>query len=95
MPGRAPDWALLAVGFGFIGFALAGISGIALSYLMDCYRDIIGDALVGVIFMRNIFVIVLFALTPWVEVQFLVLQYQESQYTQLKRGEPRMEQTAA
>ncbi|KAJ6080299.1 hypothetical protein N7467_010052 [Penicillium canescens] len=61
-------WALLAVGFGFFGFALAAISGIALSYLMDCYQDIIGDALVGVIFMRNIFsVVVLFVLTPWVE----------------------------
>ncbi|KAJ5758095.1 uncharacterized protein N7511_006789 [Penicillium nucicola] len=61
-------WALLAVGFGFFGFSLASVSGIALSYLMDCYQDIIGDALVGVIFMRNIFsVVVLFALTPWVE----------------------------
>ncbi|CAI7621284.1 unnamed protein product [Penicillium glandicola] len=61
-------WALLAVGFGFFGFSLAAISGITLSYLMDCYQDIIGDALVGVIFMRNIFsVIVLFVLTPWVE----------------------------
>ncbi|OQE11548.1 hypothetical protein PENVUL_c002G00772 [Penicillium vulpinum] len=60
-------WALLAVGFGFYGFSLAAVSGIALSYLMDCYQDIIGDALVGVIFMRNIFsVIVLFVLTPWV-----------------------------
>ncbi|KAJ5791723.1 uncharacterized protein N7518_008734 [Penicillium psychrosexuale] len=61
-------WALLAVGFGFFGFTLASISGITLSYLMDCYQDIISDALVGVIFMRNIFsVVVLFALTPWVD----------------------------
>ncbi|KAK4862599.1 hypothetical protein LT330_002732 [Penicillium expansum] len=60
-------WALLAIGFGFFGFALAAVGGITLSYLMDCYQDIIGDALVGVIFMRNIFsVIVLFVLTPWV-----------------------------
>ncbi|CAI7603968.1 unnamed protein product [Penicillium pancosmium] len=61
-------WALLAVGFGVFGFTLAAISGISLSYLMDCYQDVIGDALVGVIFMRNIIsVIVLFVLTPWVE----------------------------
>ncbi|KAJ5085977.1 hypothetical protein N7532_010748 [Penicillium argentinense] len=60
-------WALLAVGFGVFGFTLAAISGISLSYLMDCYQDVIGDALVGVIFMRNIIsVIVLFVLTPWV-----------------------------
>ncbi|KAJ5806860.1 hypothetical protein N7474_010452 [Penicillium riverlandense] len=61
-------WALLAVGFGFFGFTLASIGSISLSYLMDCYQDIIGDALVGVIFMRNIIsVIVLFVLTPWVD----------------------------
>ncbi|KAJ5929038.1 Major facilitator superfamily domain general substrate transporter [Penicillium verhagenii] len=61
------QWSLLAVGFGLFGFAFSAISGIALSYLMDCYQDIIGNALVGVIFMRNIIsVIVLFVLTPWV-----------------------------
>lgn len=75
------------MGFGFFGFALAAVGGIALSYLMDCYQEvsshpvvylfchftnemnsqIIGDALIGVIFMRNILsVIVLFVLTPWV-----------------------------
>ncbi|KGO67162.1 Major facilitator superfamily domain, general substrate transporter [Penicillium italicum] len=60
-------WALLAVGFGFFGFSIAAVGGITLSYLMDCYQDIIGDALIGVIFMRNILsVIVLFVLTPWV-----------------------------
>ncbi|KAJ5712987.1 uncharacterized protein N7483_010168 [Penicillium malachiteum] len=60
-------WSLLAVGFGVYGFTLASISGISLSYLMDCYQDIIGNALVGVIFMRNIIsLIVLFVLTPWV-----------------------------
>ncbi|KAJ5678735.1 hypothetical protein N7462_006979 [Penicillium macrosclerotiorum] len=61
------NWSCLAVGFGVFGFVLSSISGISLSYLMDCYQDIIGDALVGVIFMRNIVsVIVLFVLTPWV-----------------------------
>ncbi|KAJ5400811.1 hypothetical protein N7465_011300 [Penicillium sp. CMV-2018d] len=60
-------WAVLTVGFAFFGFSIAAVSGIALSYVMDCYQEIIGDALVGVIFMRNIFsVIVLFVLTPWV-----------------------------
>lgn len=83
-------WSCLAVGFGIFGFTLSSISGISLSYLMDCYQDvsisvspfvvffilpyanhagnkIIGDALVGVIFMRNIIsVIILFVITPWV-----------------------------
>lgn len=33
-------WAVLAVAFGIFGFALAAISGIAISYLMDCYQDV-------------------------------------------------------
>jgi hypothetical protein len=37
---KGVHWALLAVGFGFFGFALAAISGIALSYLMDCYQEV-------------------------------------------------------
>lgn len=34
------QWSLLAVGFGVFGFAFSAISGIALSYLMDCYQDV-------------------------------------------------------
>jgi MFS family permease len=33
-------WSLLAVGFGVYGFTLASLSGISLSYLMDCYQDV-------------------------------------------------------
>lgn len=33
-------WSLIAVGFGVYGFVLASISGISLSYLMDCYQDV-------------------------------------------------------
>ncbi|PNY29218.1 MFS-type transporter [Tolypocladium capitatum] len=61
-------WPLLAVGFGFFGFGLIVAGDIALSYTMDCYHDIIGNALVGVVFMRNaLSVVVLFALTPWID----------------------------
>ena len=59
-------WILLAVGYGFFGFAFGVSSDIALSYCTDCYQDIIGDALVGVVFTRNAFsVVVLFTITPW------------------------------
>jgi hypothetical protein len=34
------QWSLLAVGYGLFGFAFSAISGIALSYLMDCYQDV-------------------------------------------------------
>ncbi|QLI64579.1 uncharacterized protein G6M90_00g027220 [Metarhizium brunneum] len=60
-------WPLVAVGYGIFGFGLVVAGDIALSYAMDCYHDIIGNALVGVIFTRNAFsVVVLFALTPWI-----------------------------
>jgi len=41
-------WIVLAVGYGIwgVGFILAGT--ISLAYVTDCYQDIIGDALVGV-----------------------------------------------
>lgn len=60
-------WPLLAVGFGLFGFALIVAGDIALSYTMDCYHDIVGNALVGVVFTRNaVSVVVLFALGPWI-----------------------------
>ncbi|UNI18473.1 hypothetical protein JDV02_004741 [Purpureocillium takamizusanense] len=61
-------WPLLAVGFGLFGFNLGATSSIALSYAMDCYHDVIGNALVGVVFTRNVLsVVVLFSLTPWID----------------------------
>ncbi|KAF2106385.1 major facilitator superfamily domain-containing protein [Lophiotrema nucula] len=64
---RGVHWAVLAVGFGLFGFAFVLTGDIALAYTTDCYSDIIGDALVGIVFTRNAFsVIVLFALTPWI-----------------------------
>ncbi|TQV98808.1 hypothetical protein V2A60_007494 [Cordyceps javanica] len=63
---QAP-WPLLAVGFGVFGFGLVVAGDIGLSYAMDCYHDVIGNALVGVVFTRNIMsVLVLFVLTPWI-----------------------------
>ncbi|KAI1622599.1 major facilitator superfamily transporter [Exophiala viscosa] len=60
-------WPVLAVGYGLFGFGFSMVGDIALSYAMDCYQNIIGNALVGVVFTRNIFsVIILFALTPWI-----------------------------
>ncbi|KAJ5619472.1 hypothetical protein N7510_003456 [Penicillium lagena] len=61
-------WILLAMGFSCFGFSFASVGAISLSYAMDCYQDIIGDALVGVVFTRNIFsLIILFVITPWVQ----------------------------
>ncbi|KAH6866160.1 major facilitator superfamily domain-containing protein [Thelonectria olida] len=65
-------WPLVAFGFGLLGFNLGATGSIALSYSMDCYHDIIGDAMVGVVFSRNLLsVVILFTITPWIEVMGL------------------------
>ncbi|KAK5044621.1 hypothetical protein LTR84_010635 [Exophiala bonariae] len=59
-------WPLLAVGFGIFGFSWTVIGECALAYVSDCYQDIIGDALVAVVFVRNALAIaVLFGLSHW------------------------------
>ncbi|EXJ86776.1 hypothetical protein A1O3_03730 [Capronia epimyces CBS 606.96] len=61
------SWPMLAVGYGVFGFGLVTAGDIALSYAMDCYQDVVGNSLVGVVFTRNAFsVVVLFTLTPWI-----------------------------
>ncbi|KAJ6780172.1 hypothetical protein PWT90_04400 [Aphanocladium album] len=61
-------WPLLAVGFGLYGFCLTAGGIVSLAYAMDCYHDIIGNALVGVTLIRNLLTVgVLFALTPWLD----------------------------
>ncbi|KAJ3497475.1 hypothetical protein NLG97_g1871 [Lecanicillium saksenae] len=60
-------WPLIAIGLGLFGFALNVINDAALSYAMDSYHEIIGSAMVGVVFVRNAASIgILFGLTPWI-----------------------------
>ncbi|KAL4965432.1 MFS general substrate transporter [Aspergillus stella-maris] len=61
-------WWSLALGSGIFGFAFSSVGAVALTYLADCYQDIVGDALVGVAFVRNgLSTIFVFAVTPWIE----------------------------
>ncbi|EGX97246.1 Major facilitator superfamily transporter [Cordyceps militaris CM01] len=61
-------WPLIAVGLGLFGFGMNVINDAALSYAMDSYHEIIGSAMVGVVFVRNAASIgILFGLTPWIE----------------------------
>ncbi|GES59591.1 hypothetical protein ATEIFO6365_0003087100 [Aspergillus terreus] len=65
--GRGMHWAMLAVGCGIFGFGFIMTADVALTYLTDCYPDILGDALIAVVFIRNGFAMVVrFAFTPWV-----------------------------
>ncbi|KAJ9497316.1 hypothetical protein H2202_007120 [Exophiala xenobiotica] len=77
-PETGMPWAINAVGAGFIGAAIGGCGDIALTYCQDCYQyvspeyrggfGILGDALTGVVFVRNIISTALvFAITPWIE----------------------------
>ena len=45
---RGVPWIILAVGYGLWGFGFVLSTDIALAYCTDCYQDIVGDALVGV-----------------------------------------------
>ncbi|KAE8315046.1 major facilitator superfamily domain-containing protein [Aspergillus transmontanensis] len=65
--GRGMHWAMLAVGQGIYGFGFITTADVALTYLTDCYPDILGDALIAIVFIRNGFAMVVrFAFTPWV-----------------------------
>ncbi|RSL74484.1 hypothetical protein CEP51_011556 [Fusarium floridanum] len=61
-------WILLAVGVAIYTLGFISCTDIALAYLADSYVNIIGDAMVGIGTVRNLFaVIVLFGLSPWIE----------------------------
>ncbi|KAM3548030.1 hypothetical protein ARSEF4850_009654 [Beauveria asiatica] len=66
-------WPLVAVGSGLFSFCLTISGSIALSYTMDCYHSIVGSSMIGIIFIRNVFaVVILFALTPWITAMRLI-----------------------
>ncbi|KAH7152662.1 major facilitator superfamily domain-containing protein [Dactylonectria macrodidyma] len=63
---KGMPWIINAVGAGFIGFAIGGTGDMALTYVQDSYQLILGNALTGVVFVRNIIATALvFAVTPW------------------------------
>ncbi|KAL6362259.1 hypothetical protein LRP88_04337 [Fusarium phalaenopsidis] len=60
-------WPVIAVGLAFYKLGIAPVNSITITYLTDSYKDIIGDALVGVTLVRNTFsTIFIFAVDPWV-----------------------------
>ncbi|KAF2489228.1 serine/threonine kinase 16 [Lophium mytilinum] len=59
-------WPVIAVGLALYNIGVTPINSVIITYLTDSYRDIIGDALVGVTVVRNSFsTAFIFALTPW------------------------------
>jgi len=60
-------WIVACIGSGLFGFAMIVLWDAALTYAMDCYVEIIGDAMVGVCFIRNLFAtIVAVTITYWI-----------------------------
>lgn len=45
---RGDHWIVLAIAYGIWGFGFVIATDISLAYCTDCYQDIVGDALVGV-----------------------------------------------
>ncbi|OJJ66499.1 hypothetical protein ASPBRDRAFT_69646 [Aspergillus brasiliensis CBS 101740] len=59
-------WPVIAVAMGICSFGIAPINIVLLTYISDAYNDIIGDAMVGVTFIRNgVSTAFIFALDPW------------------------------
>ncbi|CZR67587.1 related to HOL1, putative substrate-H+ antiporter [Phialocephala subalpina] len=60
-------WVVPMAGVALYGFSQASIQALSLTYLMDSYEEILGDALVGVCFVRNaIAAAIVFAVSPWI-----------------------------
>ncbi|THW13492.1 hypothetical protein D6C84_06595 [Aureobasidium pullulans] len=61
-------WIIPCIGIGIFGYGFVGLGHGVLTYLLDGYGNIAGDALVGVAFVRNICATaIVFAATPWME----------------------------
>ncbi|KAK4225955.1 putative transporter [Podospora fimiseda] len=59
-------WAVLAVGLGILTFGVVAGGSVALSYNIDCYKEISGDTTTSVIIIRNCLGFAIsYGITPW------------------------------
>ncbi|GMM27784.1 hypothetical protein DAMA08_005000 [Martiniozyma asiatica (nom. inval.)] len=65
---RNLDWRVFYIGLGFIAYMFSSSMNLAMLYVMDTYRDLVLETLVGVAFINNMFgCIFTFACSPWLE----------------------------
>jgi MFS family permease len=65
-------WAVPMVGLGVFAAGFGANGSITLTYLIDCYRDMISDAFIGIVVVRNIMsMVVTFCLSPWIDLNGL------------------------
>lgn len=63
-------WQVIYVGLGFIGFGWGSIGDIAMSYLMDCYPEIVIQGMVGVSIINNTLACIFtFVCSEWLDKQ--------------------------
>ncbi|KAJ5766327.1 MFS general substrate transporter [Penicillium nucicola] len=63
---RGLPWPIVAIGIAISSAGTASINTVTLTYVTDSYSEVVGDALVGVTFVRNtVSTCFIFALTPW------------------------------
>ncbi|EME86560.1 uncharacterized protein MYCFIDRAFT_83626, partial [Pseudocercospora fijiensis CIRAD86] len=61
------DWSQVAVAYGLCNFGSAPLQSLALTYMLDAYGEILGDALTALTFVRNTFsTIFVFAMPAWI-----------------------------
>ncbi|KAI1620002.1 serine/threonine kinase 16 [Exophiala viscosa] len=62
------SWVALVFGMGMIGFVGPAAGSLAVSYIVDCYREIAGEALIAVILIRNTMNFGFnYGVTPWLD----------------------------
>ena len=62
------SWVSVAFAQGVCQFGQAPISSAMLTYMLDAYNEIVGDALVALTFSRNtLSTVFVFAMTPWIK----------------------------
>ncbi|CAH0020411.1 unnamed protein product, partial [Clonostachys rhizophaga] len=67
LPSVGMPWYIPAVGLGIFGFGSTALSNVVVVYLLDSYRDVIGDASIGVVVVRNAFgTLTALCLSPWI-----------------------------
>lgn len=65
---RNLNWRVFYIGLGFISYMFSSSNNLAMLYVMDTYRELILETLVGVAFINNIIgCIFTFACSPWLD----------------------------
>ncbi|KAF4334400.1 HOL1 substrate-H+ antiporter [Fusarium beomiforme] len=65
---NALPWTGPVVGMGFVGFGLTVAAALTMAYVVDCYKEVDGEAITAVILIRNIIGCAMtFGIQPWID----------------------------